>query len=90
MGILSDTVEDNAESEGWRIESIRQKLGIPSSTPRSFPSVICPLCEQFFFSNTDLQNHIFNEHRDYYGNIPFNGTVLANDEIFTNEDIEKA
>ncbi|WP_242065069.1 hypothetical protein [Nostoc sp. FACHB-133] len=89
MGILSDTVEDNAESEGWRIESIRQKLGIPSSTPRSFPSVICPLCQQFFFSNTDLQNHIFNEHRDYYGNIPINGVILTNDEIFTNEDIEK-
>jgi len=89
MGIFLDTVEDNAESEGWKIESIRQKLGIPSSTPYSFPSVICPLCQQFFFSNTDLQNHIFNEHRDYYGYIPVNGAILANDEIFTNEDIEK-
>ena len=85
MGIFLDTVEDNAESEGWRIESIRQKLGIPSSTPRSFPSVICPLCQQFFFGNRDLQNHIFNEHRNYYDYIPVN----SNDEIFANEGIEK-
>jgi hypothetical protein len=89
MGIFLDTVEDNTESEGWKIESICQKLGIPSLTPRSFPSVICPRCQQFFFSNTELQNHIFNEHRNYDGDISVNGSIPANDEIFTNEDIEK-
>jgi len=89
MGIFLDTVEDNAESEGWRVESIRKKLGMPTSIPRSFPSFICPLCQQFFFSNTDLQHHIFHEHRDDYGSSSVNGAILANNEIFTNEDIKK-
>lgn len=87
MGIFLDTVEDNAESEGWRVESIRQKLGITPSTSRSFPSVNCPLCQQLFFNDTDLQNHIFDEHRDYY--VRVNGSILSKDKQFANQDIKK-
>lgn len=88
MGIFLDTVEDNAESEGWRTESIRQNLGIMPSTLRSFPSVNCPLCQQLFFDNADLQNHIFKEHRDYYGYKSVNGHISAINGQFTSQYIE--
>jgi hypothetical protein len=87
MGIFLDTLEDNAESEGWRVESIRQKLGITPSTSQSFPSFECPLCQQSFFNDTDRQNHIFDEHRDYY--VRVNGSILTKDKQFTNQDIKK-
>jgi len=89
MGIFLDTIEDNAESEGWKVESIRQKLGIPPSTQRSFPSVNCPLCQQLFFSDTDRQNHIFNEHRDYYGEERVNSRIFGEGSQFTEKDIQK-
>jgi hypothetical protein len=63
MGILLDINEDNAESEGWRIEGIRQKLGIIPSQPQKFPTKICPICQRKFFSDHDLNNHIFDIHR---------------------------
>jgi hypothetical protein len=88
MGIFLDTVEDNAESQGWRVEFIRQKLGLMPSIPRSFPSIICPLCQQSFFNDKDLQNHIFKEHRDYDGCIYINNRILAKDKQFTNEDFK--
>jgi len=89
MGIFQDTIEDNAESEGWRVESIRHKLGILPSTPRSFPSISCPLCPQSFFHETDRQNHIFKEHLDYDSNIDFNGSIIPKDEEFTDRDIKR-
>jgi hypothetical protein len=89
MGIFLDTIEDNAESEGWRVESIRQKLGKPRSTLQSFPSFFCSLCPQCFFNGTDLQNHIFNEHRDYYGYIHTNDYILGEDGQFTEKNITK-
>jgi hypothetical protein len=89
MGIFLDTIEDNAESEGWRLESIYKKLDITLSTPRSFPLIDCPLCQQCFFNNTDLQNHIFYEHRDYDGYININNCISIKDEQFTITDINK-
>lgn len=88
MGIFLDTVEDNAESEGWRVESVCQKLGITPSMSRSFPCVNCLLCQQPFFNDTDLQNHIFEEHRDYRSYISVNSYILPTDEKFVSQDIE--
>lgn len=85
MGIFLDTIEDNTESEGWRAESIRQKLGIPTSTPQQFPAVGCSLCPQLFFSDTELQDHIFYDHRDYCGN----GRILNEGSHFTEKDIRE-
>lgn len=89
MGIFLDTVEDNTESEGWRIDSIRQKLGILPSTPRQFGSVSCLLCQQLFFTDKDLQNHIFNEHRDYYSYSRSSNRIIAEGKQFTKKDIQK-
>lgn len=89
MGIFLDTVEDNAESEGWRVESIRQKLGIPTSTPQQFPAVSCPLCPQLFFSDTELQDHIFDQHRDYCGYFSINGLILHEGRHFKERDIRE-
>jgi hypothetical protein len=88
MGIFLDTVEDNSESEGWRVESIRKKWGVPPSTPRIFPDIRCPLCQQGFFYNTDLQNHIFSEHRDYY-NIQSNSLIQTGDKQLTENDFQE-
>jgi hypothetical protein len=66
MGIYLDTVEDNDELVGWRVEDIKQKLGILSPPPRSFPSSECPVCSQFFFTEIELNDHIFAEHRHNY------------------------
>lgn len=55
--------EDNAESEGWRIERIRVKLGISSPEAQKFPTKVCPICQRKFFSDHDLQDHIFDMHR---------------------------
>lgn len=89
MGIFLDTVEDNTESEGWRIDSIRQKLGILPSNPQQFGSVSCLLCQQLFFKDKDLQNHIFNEHRDYYGYTRSGIHIIGEDNQFTVKDIQK-
>lgn len=89
MGIFQDTIEDNAESEGWRAESIRRKLGILPSSPRQFPSVSCSLCLQLFFSDAELQNHIFYEHRDRCGYISINGRVFSEGSHFTEREILK-
>lgn len=66
MGIHLDTVEDNDESIGWRVEAIKQKLGVLPPPPRSFPSFKCPLCFQFLFTEIELNDHIFAEHRRDY------------------------
>lgn len=89
MGIFLDTIEDNTESEGWRAESIRQKLGIPSSTPQQFPAVSCPVCPQLFFSDTELQNHIFYEHRDYDGYFSINSRIFREGSNFTEKEIQE-
>lgn len=89
MGIFLDTVEDNTESEGWRAESIRQKLGIPTSTPQQFPAVSCPVCPQLLFSDTELQDHIFYDHRDYCGDFSINGLIFREGSRSTEKDIRE-
>lgn len=64
MGIFLDTVEDNAEDEGWRSDGIRRKYGIFPSNLQKIPSEICQICHQKFFTYSDLQNHIFDLHKD--------------------------
>lgn len=66
MGILLDTVEDNDELAGLRVEAIRKKLKVLAPSPRNFPSFECPVCTRFFFTVNELNDHIFNEHRRYY------------------------
>jgi hypothetical protein len=68
MGIYLDTLEDNDESSGWKIEEIREKLGIQSLPSRELPSIICPICQKFFFTVLEVNNHIFEEHRHEYVN----------------------
>jgi hypothetical protein len=63
MGIYLDTVEDNDESLGWKVEARRQLLGIPQPPPRNLPSVKCPRCGLLFLKTSDLDDHIFVEHR---------------------------
>lgn len=68
MGIYLDTLEDNDELSGWKIEQIREKLGIRSLPSRELPSIICPICQSFFFTEVELNNHIFERHRHEYVN----------------------
>lgn len=89
MGIFLDTVEDNDESKGWRVETLRQKLGIPPSTPRQFPSVACPVCQQGFFSDTELQNHIFHNHKDRRCYIRLNERILREGISYEESEIQQ-
>jgi len=84
MGILLDTVEDNDESSGWKVEAIRQKLGIFPSPPKKLPSCDCPVCHKFFFTEGELQDHIFNEHRHERYYMRIKGRLL-NEGIYLEE-----
>jgi len=92
MGIYLDTVEDNDELVGLRVEAIKQKLGILSPPPKSFPSSECPACSQFFFTEIELNNHIFAEHRRDYiridSHIIREGTYLNPDEADQSRFVE--
>ena len=68
MGIYLDTLEDNDELSGWKIEQIREKLGIQSLPSRELPLITCPICQRFFFTEVELNNHIFEGHRHEYVN----------------------
>lgn len=58
MGIFLDTVEDSRE-RGWEREIVRYiKL-----TPDIKAMEICPECLARFFTDQELQDHIFNAHR---------------------------
>jgi hypothetical protein len=63
MGLFLDTVEDNDEASGWKVEVRRQLLGIPQPPPRNFASLNCPQCDLSFFSSSELNDHFFEEHR---------------------------
>lgn len=84
MGIHLDTLEDNDESAGWKVQKIKQNLGILPLPSRKFPSIECPTCSKFFFAEVELNNHIFDEHRHDYevnGRIVREGTDLNYDKI---------
>lgn len=89
MGIFLDTVEDNDESNGWRVEALRQKLGVPPSTPRQFPSVTCPVCQQGFSCNSELQNHIFYIHKEHRCYIRFNERILREGVLYEESEIQQ-
>jgi hypothetical protein len=88
MGIYLDTVEDNDELAGWRVEAIRQKLGIPSPPPRIFPSFECPACIQFFFTEQELNDHIFTEHRRDY--IRIDSQIIREDTYLNLDETDQS
>ncbi len=87
MGIYLDTLEDNDESSGWRIDIIKQKLGIPALAARKLPSIVCPACTRFFFSQVELNNHLFEEHRHEY--IEVNGNIFREHDYINISEIDK-
>jgi len=66
MGIFLDTVEDDDEAWGQRLPIIKRKLGIPDPQRIQDPSRVCPICPEKFFSEEELNNHIFKKHRRLY------------------------
>ncbi|MGB3312332.1 MAG: hypothetical protein WBA86_21480 [Nodosilinea sp.] len=58
MGIFLDTVEDNREM-GWEQEIVRYIKLLPDINPME----ICPECLNRFFTDQELQDHIFHAHR---------------------------
>jgi len=59
MGIFLDTVEDNQE-RGWDKEIDHYIVIQPDIKS---PMEVCPECRGRFFTDQDLQDHIFEEHR---------------------------
>lgn len=64
MGIFLDTVEDANELKGLKIDEKYRKYDL-TFDKKQIPSEICPVCGENFFNDSDLQNHIFDNHREY-------------------------
>ena len=64
MGIFLDTVEDANESKGLKIDEKYGKYDL-TFDKKQIPSEICQVCGENFFNDSDLQNHIFDNHREY-------------------------
>ncbi|WP_019503192.1 hypothetical protein [Pleurocapsa sp. PCC 7319] len=88
MGIYLDTVEDNNEKEEWKITAIRQRLGIVSSLPKNSSSVKCPVCNRFLFTEKELNEHIFKEHRHDYK--ISNELIDSKDSYFDFSEVEQS
>jgi len=86
MGIFLDTVEDNKEW-GWDQEIVRYINLLPDIKPME----ICPKCLARFFTDQDLQDHIFYEHRHVDLLVSTKGRIrtAASDSIEINKSLAR-
>jgi hypothetical protein len=90
MGIFLDTIEDNQE-RGWHIDVQRDIDRVSQAEPSTHsPSKNCPTCNRMFFSDKDLQDHIFSEHRHELIETSLECSLIVSEADYTNLPLAEA